>query len=145
MTAYGSIVIQLARESVSRAARRAIRRLQMDTESRASGPNSGLGNVWDEICVQVQFQESVFWSAYEALVRDLVAREVEAMPRLELSAIWLETQQGSDWECEHGDSSSAIPVFGDDVTDYIVRHVMSTAADWSNPRIRAYLAKSDLD
>jgi hypothetical protein len=145
MSVHAAIVSQLAQESVSRTVRRTVRRLQRDTTSRTSGTDSGLRNVWDEICVQAQFEESVFWPAYLTLVRNLVAREVEAICHPELCAIWFETNPGSEWESEAGDTSSDIPVFGDDVIDHVSSRVISLAADWSNPRIRAYLAKGDHD
>ena len=34
---------------------------QMDANAMLSGDDSGLKNVWEEVCVQLQYEESIFW------------------------------------------------------------------------------------
>jgi hypothetical protein len=47
-----------------------------------SGVDSGLTNTWEEICVQVQGEQSVLWDAYDVTVRQIVSMEVTALPEL---------------------------------------------------------------
>src|SRR5438045_701863 len=62
-----------------------------------SGGDSVLANVWDEICVQVQDEESALWEAYLETIGQIVARDIERLPPLETEALWLCTERGSDW------------------------------------------------
>ena len=54
---------------------------QMDANEMLSGDDSGLKNVWEEICVQVQGEESVFWDAYVETIESLLSGSVELLDR----------------------------------------------------------------
>lgn len=58
---------------------------------------TGLKGVWDEICVQVQYEQSVYWDDYEDLARSSVAHHVAELAQHEREALWLQTDEGSDW------------------------------------------------
>jgi hypothetical protein len=118
-----------------RVARRVVRTLIGMREGLQSGDDSGLVNVWEEICVQVQDEESFFWEAYDHTVRSMVGGEVEGLPRPVLVALW----QWLDSIGEVRDDDDAYCL--DDVTEYVVREVYRMAEEWSNRRIRAYLAR----
>lgn len=138
-----SIVRQLA-ESVCRClSRRVVLALQRMTDDRLSGDDSCLQNTWDEICVQVQHEHSFAWDAYDQTVRALVAGEVESLADFEREAVWLQTPQGVEWDCDDGHSHN--PVFNDDIVEYIISDVYTQADNWSNPRIRKYIDSSHLD
>lgn len=53
-----SIVRALAHALCQRLTRRLIKQLQKMTDALHSGDGSGLQNAWDEICVQVQYEQS---------------------------------------------------------------------------------------
>jgi hypothetical protein len=74
-----TIVMELADEICRRIARRVMRALQGMTGHGLSGDDSGLKNTWDEICVQIQFEQSIFWDAYEYTVTSLVAGYTESL------------------------------------------------------------------
>ena len=74
-----------------------------DTEQILSGEDSGLKNVWDEICVQVQSEESVFWGTYLETVEGILLGLVEALNRAERLALWAETDEGWDYVYDHRD------------------------------------------
>ena len=59
------IVEELASEIGKRITRKTIRDLQKMGEEFMSSGDSGLENVWDEICVQVQYDKSMFWDLYD--------------------------------------------------------------------------------
>jgi hypothetical protein len=66
-----SIVREVANQASRRIARKVTAVLQRMKDT-LSGDDSGLETTWDEICVQVQYEESVLWDIYDTTVRDLV-------------------------------------------------------------------------
>jgi hypothetical protein len=138
-----TIVRDLAEIVCRRIARRVMRSLQGMTDTRLSGDDSVLANVWDEICVQVQFEQSVFWDAYEQTVTSLVAGEFAKLALYEKEAVWLQSPDGTDWSWEEKAEREPAPVVDAQAVDHIVRDfVYAEAERWSNPPIRQYLDRS---
>ncbi|MDD5705169.1 MAG: hypothetical protein PHR35_04545 [Kiritimatiellae bacterium] len=105
-----------------------------------SGPDSGLKNVWDEICVQQQGQESFFWQAYLDTITPHIAHAVAQLRRPEQEAIWLQTPEASAWEVEQDTDPDSVPVCLDDITRYILDHyVLHVANDYRNSRIESFM------
>jgi hypothetical protein len=142
-------IVQALAESVcQRVSRKTIRALQgiANTDSLLSGEESGLVNVWEEICVQLQYEESFFWDAYLETIQDIVESHLIMSPDYELEAIWLQTTEGQYWNRGCDDDREPYPVSNDEITNYVIdNYVFSKGNDWSNPRIRAYLNRSYLD
>jgi hypothetical protein len=46
-----------------------------------SGDNSGLKNVWEEVCVQTQKEESYHWNAYEDLINKEICSKFHKLPK----------------------------------------------------------------
>ena len=137
-----SIVRAVAEASARRITRRVIRELRQMTDTM-SGDDSELKTTWDEICAQVQDQESFHWDAYDATVRLIVQGHVATLSKHERDAIWLQTDAGSDWDCEEPSDREADPVQDDDIVDWVTReYVYAEAGNWSNGRIRAYIERS---
>jgi hypothetical protein len=137
------IVSAVAEEASQRITRKVIAALQGMKDTLLSGDDSELETTWDEICVQVHDEESFFWDTYDEIVRDMVRGHVAQLPRYKREAMWLQTVAGSDWASEEPESREPYPVVDDDVVDYLVpKYVYSQAADFSNTRIEAYLARS---
>ena len=137
------IVRELAESVCRRVARRAIRALQGMTGHLLSGDGSGLRNAWDEICVQVQFEESVYWDAYEQTVEATVAGFVDELPDFECDAVWLQTRAADDWDGKDEGRRDPYPVIRSDVVAHIVEQYLYYEADrWSNPQIKQYLDRS---
>src|SRR5437773_8626115 len=139
MDARDKIIWKLANRACNRISRRVIRTLQKMTEGMQSGNDSRLKNIWDEVCVQVQGQESMMWEAYLDTMRGVIVR---ALPQVDLEAkqaIWLQTSNGLDWEAN--EESEDAPVDDDDIAEYILNeYVRSAATDWTNSRIEKYKA-----
>ena len=133
------LVREFASDIEARLVRRAIRELQRMTTAGLSGDDSGLENTWEEICVQVQHEQSVFWGAYEQQIEFVVARLLKSLQPHELRALWLQTTPGSDWWIDEGDEADSVPYFEDDIVAYLREQLCSAASDWSNRRIRAHL------
>ena len=139
-----AIVRALADKTAERLAKKAIATLQR-IEDLHSGDDSGLKSAWDEICVQVQHVSSYFSDAYDETVRAIVQRLVEELSAEERDAIWLQTDEGDEWESSEGPDRESNPVSEDDIVNFLVEeYIYERAANWSNARIRDYLNRSIL-
>ena len=137
------IVRRLAEEVCQRVTRLVIRSLRERVDGLQSGDDSGLTNAWEEICAQVQGEQSVLWDAYDVTVRQIVSIEVTALPQEERDAVWLQTPEGEEWDAEEEDERDKSPVAVDNIIEYLTNdYVCPAAANWSNPRIRKYLEQS---
>jgi hypothetical protein len=127
--------------------RKTIAELQKITETTLSGDDSILVNAWEEICVQIQFEESVFWDVYDQTARGIVAGHVEELNEDDKIELWSKTDEGWDWFYDHGEETNPEPpICEDEIIDYIVReYLYKKAGDWSNKRIRAFLDQQYLD
>ena len=132
-----TIVTDLAEREAKQIVVRTIRDLQRLSDTM-SGDDSGLSTIWDEVCVQVQGEHSIYWSMYMQVIETFVAADVEELPTFVREAIWLQTQDGWDWDCEDEEERLTAPVDDAAITEYLVSALLSAADDWSNPRIRAY-------
>lgn len=137
MTPEARLVAAIAEEATSRIARGVVRDIQQ-LKDLHSGDDSGLENTWDEICVQIQGTESIFWDMYDQMVRDLVEAHIDKAPVTDLQAIWLQTDPGEDWIIDVDQDASEIPWDPADVVRYIVHAVYDLAGSWSNHRIRKF-------
>jgi hypothetical protein len=51
-----------------------------DKDFLLSGEDSGLKNVWEEICVQAQCEYSLYWETYEDTIRNFITDELSNQP-----------------------------------------------------------------
>jgi hypothetical protein len=118
-----------------------IRNLQKLKDCMLSGDDTILKNVWDEVCVQVQYEESWAWDAYIDTIRSMIKYEVEQLSNAIKKAIWIQTEEGFDWVINNEEDESI--VFSvEDIIEYILHnYVLSEAADWTNKRIEKYLER----
>jgi len=131
--------MDVADGACERIARSVIRAMQGIRDS-TSGDNSGLESAWDEVCAQVQTQDSWAGDAYEATMLGLIAGRVSRLDRATATAIWLQTEAGSHWDADEGPEP---PVDDPDIQDYLLNHdVPRAAADWHHPRIERYIEGS---
>lgn len=104
------------------------------------GDDSGLETTWDEVCVQIQGEASIFWDAYEHTVRAVIGQHIAKLGKFSLAAIWFQTEAGVSWSGEHVGRYEACTLSRKDVVDYLAaQYVFPAAARWSNPRIVLYL------
>lgn len=115
-----------------------------------SGDDSRLKNVWEEICVQVQGEESFFWSTYRDIMHDMVLAELEKLPRRDLVALWLQTDEGWDWHWDfQNEETSDVyrpsetpspPCDLEAIANFVLEERLLTIAEnYSNRNISAYL------
>ena len=138
------IVSAVAQAAAKRITRKVIAHLQSMDET-LSGDDSELKTPWDEICVQVQYEASFFWDAYDETVRGILRGYVAELPKHEREAIWLQTDTGWDWRFEEPEERDPRPVSDEEILDYLTQEYVYAEADrWSNFRIRAYLDRQGL-
>ncbi len=134
------IVSNFAERLCQQITRKVIVSLQTLKNGLLSGDDFGLTSAWEEICVQVQGEESSSWEAYDLTVRQTVSAEVTELVPHEREAIWLQTSAGADWDAEDEESREEYPVAEDEIIEYVTtQYVYSAAGDWGNRRIRKYL------
>ena len=113
------------------------------TETLGSGDDSGMENVWEEICVQVQYDEFPMWGAYVETAKALLVGDVEDLPAHEREALWLRSDQGDEWDSEDENEREAYPVLNDDIVDYLWNeHLLPEAGRFSNERTRGYFDRA---
>jgi hypothetical protein len=136
------IISEVTSAALEKVSRRIITDLQrMKGPCLQSGVDSGLTNVWDEVCIQVQTEYSFYWDAYVATIDPIIENEIKNLPAFVRHAIWFQTDQGFAWLCDVEDEEHPeVPLDSwDDITDHIFEYVLGKAGNWSNPRIKAYL------
>jgi hypothetical protein len=135
-----AVIRAFAEEICQRLTRKIIDCLQKMKDAPHSGDGSGLENIWDEICVQIQSEQSILWNLYDSTVRQMVEAEVEKLSPHEREAIWLQTPEADRWEFDEESESKPYPVCYDDIVGYLVnKHIYHAACNWNNQRIREYL------
>jgi hypothetical protein len=140
MKGLHGIANQVAEENAQRICRKVIRQFQK-MPAVMSGEDSGLDNVWDEICVQQQIEESYNWRSYEEMIEALVECEVEDLKSHEQSALWFQTTEFMEWETDQDevDGSDYPPVCNTDIVLYLIGdYIFREANNWSNQRIKNF-------
>jgi hypothetical protein len=136
------IISEVASAALEKVSRRAITALQrMKGSSLLSGVDSGLTNVWDEVCIQVQTEYSFYWNMYVATIDPIIENEIQKLPAIVGHAIWFQTDRRLAWLSDTDDEEHPeVPSdFWDAIADHIFEYMLEQARKWSNPRIRAYL------
>jgi hypothetical protein len=133
-----AVIRQLAKAAVDRTVAAAVTKLD-EMHDCLSGDDSPLETVWEEICVQVQHEQSFSWDAYDQVVRDLIEGELPNLQDFELTAIWFQTDEGLDWVCTDPEDRDNDVFMNDDVINHIADALYSLAADFERDRIREYL------
>ena len=135
----GDIIKAFAGEIAKKVTKKTILALQRMPYT-LSGDDSGLTTTWDEICVQIQGEESYHWNMYDLTVRSLVEYDVFQLKHFEQLALWIQTEAYDSWESEKQDDEQFPPIFEGDIVDYLLtEHIYSEAMEWTNAKIRKYL------
>ena len=91
------IIASIGQRECKRLANKVRRELQRMTAEMLSGDDTCLKNIWDEVCIQVQGEESFFWESYEDVIDRLIRSNVEKLTPDIRQAIWLQTDSGQSW------------------------------------------------
>jgi len=100
------IITEISDIESKRISHKVIRDLQKMKECMLSGVDTILKNVWDEVCVQVQDEESWEWDSYLDMISSIIRYEVRKLNMVTKKAIWLQTEEGFEWERHHEEDES---------------------------------------
>lgn len=122
-----------------------------------SEDDSGLENAWEEICVQVQGEQSFFWDAYTAAMHDAVQGALYKLSERDQVALWLQTDEGRDWHSNQewdeerlpraervSHEPEPFPIDLELISNYVVDEYLTRAAEnFTNLNIECYLEGGD--
>lgn len=117
----------------------------MESQEMISG-YSGLKSVWEEICVQVQDEQSFFWETYVETMEGLLAGHVEMLDADARLALWTLTDSGRDYIDDHQADDEAgldIPVDADEIVAMLMDGLLSAAANHESRSIRRFLQRHE--
>ena len=150
---YQSLIRQYANVVAEKVCDGVIEDLKQITTT-LSGDDSGLRNTWEEICVQVQGEESFSWDEYQTVMHDAILGAIVAVEQRDLASLWLQSEEGWSWrwDMENADADAVnyaanaevteIPFDQEEIAKYILqKHLLVRAEDYSNQRIAAFLGE----
>ena len=127
---------------------------QLQGVKRSSGmmqspESSGLINLWDEICVQVQREYSVYWDAYEEYIVAIINESIRRLSKEEKLMIWLSSESFSEWadSFDEDDCDDAFSEFfpegydSEAIIKTIYSEVISRAEEYQNRKIATFMEK----
>ncbi len=140
------IIQYIAENSCKEISNKVIKSLRKMTEGMQSGDDSGLKNIWDEVCVQAQSGYSGVSGAYLHTIFRLINSEIDALDKEIAWAIWLQTREGDYWadEIEDKVDDGELSYFDqkdvdyniDDINEYVLyEYVLQKAGSFTNKRI----------
>lgn len=136
-TQADKLLEEISKKLCSQLTNRVIRGLQsLDHQFMLSGDDSGLKNVWDEICVQMEVGYSSMWDAYEDTINNFVIGELDKLTDADFNVIAYSLWDNDEEEISGYSRKSLIPELSRIISDKLI---LSAAKDWSNDRIRMYL------
>ena len=123
----------------------AIHELINETQFNLSGDDSCLKNAWEEICAQVQIEESVLWSSYTDHIESIFLTMLAAMPRVEVETLWAISDSGWDWLYDHhakdvdklSDEDTPIIIL-EDLAVELQESLIQVAADYESETLERY-------
>lgn len=115
----------------------------VESTDTLSGDDSVLTNVWEEICMQMQHERSIFWDDYDDTVKLLIEGYLIELKDHEKYAIWFQTDAGWSWnyDCEHGATPETdLPIGWDDTVTYIKKeYIYLKASTYTNKNIESFI------
>lgn len=101
--------------------------------------DQGAKNLWDELCAQVQNDDSPFSELYSEHVLKLLGKLASELSESERLAVWLVTYQGEcflDQAHEKIRVPAEVPVNNNEIADHLLQDVLNEAMNYENSRIR---------
>jgi hypothetical protein len=136
------VVAHFAEQLANQTVERVIQTFHNTRDGMTSGDESGLQSFWEEICVQVQAEESAYFESQMSLIEYGIETQLKRLHRTELMALWLETIEGSMWLDENlheHDANEILPVCLDDIVIEILEVVLNRATNFESASIYRFL------
>ena len=116
---------------------------QMKFDVMLSGGDSGLKNVWEEICAQVQIEESFFWDAYLETLEAAIEARLNELDHAALLALWSITDSGWSWIYDHhgdSDGDQEAPIDPCEIIRELRGKLISVADEYTNRNLSRHRA-----
>lgn len=109
----------------------------MNDDCLLSGDDSGLKNVWEEICVQLQGDESIYWGVYEGVIRNLISDAINKQPT---SVQILLSYIGSfESDINFGSDEDCYTFIRENAVKEVLEDILMTAGYYENENISRFL------
>lgn len=138
------IVNAWGRQLVSRITNEVIADLKLSEAELSAG--RGLANVWEEVCAQVQREESIYWSAYEATIEGLMEACLNSLEFEARLALWALTDDGWGYIYDHHadpDGAANVSVDHAAIIAMLMGNILPKAADYESPSLYRFLWNED--
>ena len=104
---------------------------EMKDGALLSGEDSGMENVWEEICVQIQNEKSFEWPMYVITIEGIIEKELDKLPH--------SFKQVISYMSGLNDEPDMTGYFPHHAIESIKDDLFSVAMNYSNQRIEDYL------
>lgn len=101
-----------------------------DKNMLLSGDDSGLENIWEEICAQVQFEYSIYWDVYLDTLDNCINRSLSKQPKEVIELLLYISNCDIEDEQDYSQENMLI---------YIKANVLSEADCYKNINITNFL------
>jgi hypothetical protein len=134
---------RIVRRTYDRLANNVIQHLrEIPNSAKQSGADSGLFDIWEEICEQVQTEYSIFWDNYLDLVENACWQCCDKLDVALLKMLWLNTEAFIDWD------EDEMPFdendFMEGVSNHLTSRVLELAGEYELPEPESYEYEEDL-
>ena len=118
----------------------AIASLAAMTDCRKPGGDSGLVNLWEEVCVQMQGEKSLLWDGYLDTINSLLSPSVDALNPDEKHSLWLATDGGWEWQFDEDQREADPLAFNtEEMVDSLKDQLLANAGEFRSTNIRSFL------
>ncbi len=108
-----------------------------DKDFLLAGDDSGLKNLWEEYCVQVQGEHSVYWELYRETIDDFIIEELNTQP--EAVKVLLSYMQSLERDDDTFSEAQSSYVYDEDCAVTEIRnHLLAKATAFKNRNIDRY-------
>lgn len=147
---YENLIEEAAEKIIQRLVRSWIRQLQKikrEDGIMQSPEDSGLKNLWDDICSQMQKEKSFFWQHYEEYLYNMIYSQLEKRcSQNELEILWCQTEQFKELAemeeegniCEK-DSAPWKTICTEELVSWCLSELLEAAGNYRNERITEYI------
>jgi len=109
--------------------------MELKKDLLLSGGDSGLKNTWEEICVQVQGEQSFYWDSYEETINNFIEKALDEQPEVVRKLIMYVASIDSEPEGTEDE-----PVYSwEAAIDCINDEIMMNAGSFENRNVTRYL------
>ena len=146
MRIEASIVAEWASQLSKDAVAQVVEQLMSMKPEMMQSSGTGLKNVWEEFCAQIQQEKSVFYDAYEVIIDRILEQYIQTLSRKAQLALWSTADQGWDWIYENfadSDGDRKAPLDTNLIIDCLRHDVMDAALDYESRTLYKYIWGSD--